>query len=207
MALELQALFRAKIFWLDSVPLKKGDSCSIKVATMETTIIVQEIEKIISIGDLSYEHKDLIERHEIAEVVFRLNKRIAIDDSGLIYNTGRFGLFSSSQLVGGGTISMDGYADQRGVDIKRATNIHLLEHRVSIEERFKTKVDPEEDESVQPNKNKQKTEAERRELRIDRPDDQSYNATNVPAYALPSQRLLGTDRPSCYSEIQYLSNY
>ena len=50
--------------------------------------------------------------------------------------TGRFVLVEDYDIVGGGLINMDGYADQRRQAIK-STNIFLVEHRVPIEERWK----------------------------------------------------------------------
>ena len=49
--------------------------------------------------------------------------------------TSRFVLVEDFDIVGGGLISMDGYADQRPGHIQKATNITRVEHRVSTDER------------------------------------------------------------------------
>ncbi len=51
--------------------------------------------------------------------------------------TGRFVLIEDFEIVGGGLINMDDYADQRPGQTIKSTNITRVEHRVPMEERWK----------------------------------------------------------------------
>ena len=129
-------IFKSKIFWLDSDRMEKNNTYLVKIGTAQAEANIQEIENIIDVNDLSQKNESYVEKNQISEVTIRLNKKLAFDESIIVPDTGRFALFSSGRLVAGGTISMRGYADQRGIDTKKATNITRVEHRVSVQERF-----------------------------------------------------------------------
>jgi bifunctional enzyme CysN/CysC len=86
---------------------------------------------------LFVERGDSVERNAVAEVVFRSRRQVALDPFENNMSTGRFVLVEDYDIVGGGLISMDGYADQRAGQTIRATNIFRVEHRVPEEERWR----------------------------------------------------------------------
>ncbi len=124
-------VFRARLFWLGDAPLQAGRSLTLKLMARESPVEVQSIERIIDTGDLSATEKDTIERHGVAEVVLRTPEPIALDAAADLPRSGRFMLLDDHRIVGGGLVSMEGYADQRQIMTVRATNITQVEHRIS----------------------------------------------------------------------------
>ena len=131
----LTNVFRGRIFWLGREPLKAGARYKMKLCTGEFPIEVEKIEKVIDVNDLGTSEPDQVERNAIAEVVLRTRRTLALDPFDHNMYTGRFVLVENYDIVGGGLINMDGYADQRRQAIK-STNIFQIEHRVPIEERW-----------------------------------------------------------------------
>ncbi len=131
----LTNVFRGRIFWLGREPLKAGARYKMKLCTGEFPIEVEKIEKVIDVNDLGTSEPDQVERNAIAEVVLRTRRTLALDPFDHNMYTGRFVLVENYDIVGGGLINMDGYADQRRQAIK-STNIFRIEHRVPIEERW-----------------------------------------------------------------------
>ena len=130
-------VFRARIFWFGHEKLNVGMKLLMKISTNEVEVYVQSIEKIISIDDLTETSAENVSRHQFAELVLRSRSLIAVDEGEKIFPTGRFGLIHNFKLVAGGLISMEGYADQRNVRKKVATNVTRVEHRVAVAERAK----------------------------------------------------------------------
>ena len=62
-------------------------------------------------------------RSEVAKVTLRSRGMMALDEVTQSPLTGRFVLVDDFRIVGGGTISMEGYPDQRDLVTVRATNI------------------------------------------------------------------------------------
>jgi bifunctional enzyme CysN/CysC len=131
----LTNVFRGRIFWLGKEPLLPGARYKLKLCTGEYPVEVENIERVIDVNDLGTIEPDHVERYAIAEVVLRLRRVIALDPFDHNMYTGRFVLVDNYDIVGGGLVNMDGYADQRRQAIK-STNIFLVEHRVPIEERW-----------------------------------------------------------------------
>ncbi len=128
-------VFRAKVFWLGARPLVTGQDYTLKINTTEVPVRVQEIERVIDTGDLSSHEADEVPRDGVAEAVFRTERLIVLDAFADSPPTGRFVIVEDHEIAGGGIINMEGYADQRGLVTRRATNITRVEHRVDAEAR------------------------------------------------------------------------
>ncbi len=128
-------VFRARIFWLGREPLKIGARYKMKLATGEANVEVQSIEQIIDTTDLSHSGATQVERNQVAEVVMRSRRLLALDEFTALPNTGRFVLVDKFDIAGGGIISMEGYADQRHLVTQKSTNITRVENTVSSDER------------------------------------------------------------------------
>ena len=109
----LTNVFRGRIFWLGRRPLAPGDRYKMKLCTGEHLVEVEKIEKVIDVNDLGISEPDHVDRNAIAEVVLRSRRTLALDPFDHNMFTGRFVLVEDYDIVGGGLISMDGYADQR----------------------------------------------------------------------------------------------
>jgi bifunctional enzyme CysN/CysC len=133
----LTNVFRGRVFWLGRQPMTVGSRYKMKLCTGEYQIDVEKIERVIDVNDLGTTVSNQVERNAIAEVVLRSRGQIALDPFDLNMHTGRFVLVDNFDIVGGGLISMDGYADQRRSQQVKSTNIFKVEHRVPAEERWK----------------------------------------------------------------------
>lgn len=128
-------VFRARLFWLGHEPLTIGKSYKLKLNTTETQVQVQKIEAVIDTGDLSSAPALQVERNQVAELVLRSRRMLALDAFNDKPATGRFVLVDEYDIAGGGIISMEGYADQRQLITQRSTNIVKVDQGISDEER------------------------------------------------------------------------
>ncbi|PKP72297.1 MAG: adenylyl-sulfate kinase [Alphaproteobacteria bacterium HGW-Alphaproteobacteria-5] len=128
-------VFRARIFWLGHEPMVKGKSYRIKLGTLEAPVTVQSIESIIDTSDLSNTSSHQVERNQVAEIVLRSRRMLALDEFTKAPKSGRFVLIDKYDISGGGIISMEGYADQRSLITSRATNVTRVEQGITEEAR------------------------------------------------------------------------
>jgi len=116
-------VFRARIFWLGHEPMTLGKAYKLKLGTLEAQVTVQSIERIIDTSDLSNSSAPQVERNQVAEVILRARRMLALDSFIDFPSTGRFVLVEKFDIAGGGIISMEGYADQRNaIDIAFAAD-------------------------------------------------------------------------------------
>ena len=132
----LTNVFRGRLFWLGHKPLVVGNRYKLKLCTAEFQVEVEKIERVIDVKDLGTTETDRVERNAVAEVVLRSRGLMCLDPFDINMVTGRFVLVEDFDIVGGGLISMDGYADQRPGQTIRSTNIFRVEHRVPVEDRW-----------------------------------------------------------------------
>ena len=132
----LTNVFRGRIFWLGRKPLLRGNRYKMKLSTAEYQVEVEKIERVIDVNDLAAAEATQVDYNGVAEVVFRSRRQIALDTFNTNMYMGRFVLVEDYDIVGGGLINMDGYADQRPGQTIKATNIFRVEHRVPMEERW-----------------------------------------------------------------------
>lgn len=128
-------VFRARIFWLGNEPMEKGKSYKVKLGTLEAPVTVQSIERIIDTSDLSNASANQVEKNQVAEVVLRSRRMLALDEFIDHPKSGRFVLVEKYDIAGGGIISMEGYADQRDLITSRASNLTRVEQGISDEAR------------------------------------------------------------------------
>jgi len=128
-------VFRARLFWLGTQPLKQGASYTLKLATATAQVAVQEIVKIVDTEDLSVSQSDQVGRYQVAELILRSREMLALDDGGALPGTSRFVLTDRFEIVGSGLVGMEGYGDQRDLVTRRATNVTSVEHAISGRER------------------------------------------------------------------------
>ena len=130
-------VFRARIFWLAQAPLCAGDICELRIANSRITADIENIEWVVDPASLQRSKADRLQANEIGEIIVRARAILAFDPFDANANTGRFVLARDKQIQGGGTISMQGYADRRASLTRRATNITREPHHVNIDERAK----------------------------------------------------------------------
>ncbi|MGD9537815.1 MAG: adenylyl-sulfate kinase [Alphaproteobacteria bacterium] len=133
-------VFRARLFWLGRTPLRPGRRYKLRLATRESAVEVQSVERLIDIDVLeaappASAADAAVERNGIAEVVLRSPAMLALDTYDRLPRTGRFVLVDGDDIAGGGQIGMEGYPDQRTLITARSSNIQAVGHRIGRDER------------------------------------------------------------------------
>lgn len=131
----LSNVFRANIFWLSGKALKVGNSYKIRYGTSETMVSVQSINRVVDTDNLSQnDEAGGVEKNAVAEVTLRARDMIPVDPYLDNPQMGRIVLYDNHDIVGGGTLNMDGYADQRRAQPK-SENIYKVDHLMSQDSR------------------------------------------------------------------------
>ena len=134
----LSNVFKANIFWLARNPLRVGGIYRVRYGSLEASVNVQSIECVIDTQDLSQsENSGEVERNAVAEVTFRARDLLPIDPYTENPKLGRVVIYDGHDIAGGGTLTMDGYPDQRRKDKPKSGNIHMVESMLSHGERAK----------------------------------------------------------------------
>jgi bifunctional enzyme CysN/CysC len=132
---KLTAIFAGRLVWFSPSPLTEGQQVNLRIGTTETSATISRIKRVIgAAGDDAALPVSVI-NGDIAEVVLRATKLIAVDDYLTSRPTGRFVLFEQGAATAAGTISMADYPDQRPSLTVKATNVHAVLHGVSDEMR------------------------------------------------------------------------
>jgi bifunctional enzyme CysN/CysC len=96
---------RANVFWMGRAPLRMGKDYLLKLGTAKVPARLEHVNFKIdaseSGGDTS---ADMVERHDVADVVLQLRKPIAFDPTSLLEATGRFVIVDDYEIAGGGIV-------------------------------------------------------------------------------------------------------
>lgn len=123
----LTNLFRARLFWLGNKTLETGNRYKMKLGTSEYRVDIREVEQVINTDDLSHGVIKIVQKNEVAEVIIHIRGLAALDEFTENSRTGRFMLLDGYDVVGGGIISMEGFANQRveGAEAKNMVDNHV----------------------------------------------------------------------------------
>jgi bifunctional enzyme CysN/CysC len=103
---KVSARIKANLFWLARQDLVKDKVYHLKLGTAKVKARLEKINRVIDASNLNQdEAKEKIERHDVAEVVFKLDKAMAFDLAGEIEETSRFVVVDDFEIAGGGIIS------------------------------------------------------------------------------------------------------
>ena len=131
-------VFRARLFWLGHKPLAVGRRYTMKLGTAEHAVEVQSIESVIDVEDLAHASAAMIPRNGIGEITLRARATMVLDEFTANPRTGRFVLIEDYDTVGGGIVSMEGYADQRSRYDVTSQNIVAVEHGIDAASRARS---------------------------------------------------------------------
>ena len=123
-------VFRARIFWLGRRPLVEGAQYKLRHGAAETTATIEKIERVIDTNTLSSKEDLTVNSGAISEALIRVRGMLAVDDRAQHPVTGRFVLVEGHVIVGGGTVSTEGFADMRQATAPKSENLTTVEHRV-----------------------------------------------------------------------------
>ncbi len=124
-------VFNGRLFWLAREPLRAGATYRLRLQSREVAVTVQQIKALYDVDQLTSAPSDSVPRNGIADVVLRSQAMLALDRLDDNPKTGRFVLTDGVNLVAGGTISMEGYPNQRQLVTVRGSNLTEVEHTVT----------------------------------------------------------------------------
>ncbi|AGB42244.1 sulfate adenylyltransferase, large subunit [Halobacteroides halobius DSM 5150] len=102
---EVTSRIKTNLFWLGKAPLSKNKEYQIKLGTAKVSARLEKIERVIDASNLSQsQEKDQVERHDVAQCVFKLNKAIAFDLATQFEKTSRFVVVDDYEIAGGGLV-------------------------------------------------------------------------------------------------------
>ena len=103
---QVSSRIRVNLFWLGREPLVQKKDYLFKLGTARVTARLEEVSRVIDASDLNTASNKLqVERHDVAECVFKLNRAIAFDPTTDIGATGRFVIVDNYEIWGGGIIA------------------------------------------------------------------------------------------------------
>jgi bifunctional enzyme CysN/CysC len=102
---EVCSRFRANVFWMGKSPLETGREYQLRMTTNEVDIRIETIIGIIDAASLERSERcDRVEQNDVAEVIVRSTKHLALDRYSDIDATGRFVIIDGCDIWGGGIV-------------------------------------------------------------------------------------------------------
>ncbi|RJF83598.1 adenylyl-sulfate kinase [Azospirillum cavernae] len=116
-----------RLFWLVSEPMALGKTYTLKIATAEHRVTVEQVTAVINVEDLTSTPGKAVHRNEVAEVVLRSRSPIAVDLAADLPRTGRGVLLDGNDVVGGCLVIE--------AEDSASANLTEVSHTVSLDER------------------------------------------------------------------------
>ena len=95
---------KTKLFWLGREDLNNSRSYFIKIGTQKVRAYLEEVVTVLDAVTLSKNARQSVKRHEVAEVIFRLEKAIAFDKAESLKENSRFVIVDNYEISGGGIV-------------------------------------------------------------------------------------------------------
>ncbi len=136
----LSNVFKANLFWISHDPLKVGNTYKVRYGTHEALVTVQSIDSIVDTESLANSHgAGEVPRNAVAGVTLRASNLLSVDPFTANARLGRLVVYDGYDIAGGGTISMEGYPDQRRSEKPKSQNIYEVSHLIPYEVRAQKK--------------------------------------------------------------------
>ncbi|HEX3236568.1 MAG TPA: GTP-binding protein [Gemmatimonadales bacterium] len=96
---------RVSLFWLGKEPMIKRKEYLLKLGTARVTARIEEVLRVMDASTLdSAEQRTMVQRHDVAECVLKLDRAIACDLAEDIPATSRFVIVDDFEIRGGGIV-------------------------------------------------------------------------------------------------------
>lgn len=102
---EIASKIKAKLFWLGREDFSLGKSYLLKVGTQKIEAKLESVVQVLDASSLATTSRQYVKRHEVAEVILKLDKKIAFDKTENLIETSRFVLIDEYEISGGGIIT------------------------------------------------------------------------------------------------------
>jgi len=110
---EVTTRLRVSLFWLGKEPLVKKREYLLKLGTARVPARLEAVHRVVDASNLdASETKQQVDRHDVAECTFQLNRAIAFDLADRLAPTSRFVLVDDYEIRGGGIVR-EALADQQ----------------------------------------------------------------------------------------------
>ncbi|HYE52575.1 MAG TPA: adenylyl-sulfate kinase [Azospirillaceae bacterium] len=123
---------QVRVFWLDKQPLREGDRVTLRLATAEHPVVVERVERVVDIHDLTEADGTEVTQGGIAEMVLRSGQTVSFDAHADFAPTGRAVLVRGQRIVGG-AVALGAAAERPAVPHPR--NLVSVGQSVTEEER------------------------------------------------------------------------
>ncbi|ABR49620.1 sulfate adenylyltransferase, large subunit [Alkaliphilus metalliredigens QYMF] len=101
---EVSTQIKTKLFWLGKEDLNNTRDYYLKMGTQKVKAALEEVITVLDASTLTKTERQYVQRHEVAEVIFKLEKAIAFDKAENSTETSRFVLVDNYEISGGGII-------------------------------------------------------------------------------------------------------
>lgn len=96
---------RVNLFWLGRKPMIPGKRYKLKLATAETEVSIDTINRILDASELDASiDKQQVERHDVADLILHTRHPVAFDVASDMETTGRFVIVDEYDIAGGGIV-------------------------------------------------------------------------------------------------------
>jgi bifunctional enzyme CysN/CysC len=96
---------RVSLFWLGKEPLTKRKEYLLKLGTARVTVRLEDILRVLDASTLgATDQRNVVQRHDVAECVLKLDRAIACDLAEDIPATSRFVIVDDFEIRGGGIV-------------------------------------------------------------------------------------------------------
>ncbi|HZK39487.1 MAG TPA: GTP-binding protein [Clostridia bacterium] len=97
--------FKASVFWLGKEPLAPDKNYKIKIGSAQVGCRLDAVVGVLNAATLEGVDRSFVERHEVAQCIFRLDRPLAFDRAGQFEETVRFVIVDEYEIAGGGIIT------------------------------------------------------------------------------------------------------
>ncbi len=126
--------FKASVFWLGKEPFMPDKSYKIKIGSAQVGCRLESVAGVLNAATLEGVAQSFVERHEVAQCVFRLDRPLAFDLAGQFEETVRFVIVDGYEIAGGGIITDPADDTDFGKNLARR-DIKWLKSSIDREER------------------------------------------------------------------------
>ncbi|MBZ4682769.1 MAG: bifunctional enzyme CysN/CysC [Fusobacteriaceae bacterium] len=96
---------KTNLFWLSKNSLVKNKKYLFKIGTTKVNAEVEDIIRVLDASTLTSIQKKQVDRHDVAELILKLDKPIAFDKAEVFSDTSRFVIVDNYDIAGGGIIT------------------------------------------------------------------------------------------------------
>lgn len=101
---QITSRIKVNLFWLGKDAAVTGKSYFLKIGAAKVEMQIEAITRVIDASNLQVDTKQVIDRHDVAECILKLEKNIAFDLAAENVHTSRFVIVDNYEIAGGGII-------------------------------------------------------------------------------------------------------